>query len=58
MDGGIPPIDPLDLEQQARYRQRDYTEGRSGWLARRSGANLLVLGAFILAAVIVFLLTR
>jgi hypothetical protein len=60
MDGGIPPIDPLDLEMNARARVGDYTRDpeRSGWLQRRMGANLLVLGLLLVAGLIVFLLTR
>jgi hypothetical protein len=55
---GIPPIDPLDLEQYARAKERDYTHDRSGWVQRRMGANLLLLGLLLVAGLIVFLLTR
>ena len=55
---GIPPIDPLDLEQYARAKERDYTEDRSGWVQRRMSANLLVLGLLLVAGVILFLVTR
>jgi hypothetical protein len=60
MDGGIPPIDPLDLEMNARARAGDYTRDRerSGWLQRRTGGNLLVLGLLLVAGLIVFLVTR
>ena len=57
MDGGIPPIDPLDLEQYARARERDFTDGRRGWLQRRTGPNLVLL-VVVAAALIIFLLTR
>ena len=55
---GIPPIDPLDLEQFARAKEPDYTHDRSGWVERRMHANLLVLGLLLVAGVILFLLTR
>jgi len=58
MDGGIPPIDPLDLELYARARERDYTAGRSGLVQTRMGANLLVLGLLLVAGLILFLLMR
>jgi hypothetical protein len=54
---GIPPIDPLEHEQYARARERDYAEGASG-MQRRMRANLLLLGLLLVAGLIVFLLTR